>query len=237
MFYYKKYLKYKKKYLKYKNQFAGTIIEKFTERYDDHLTITDIEKIKPIAVCYNRYLDTEFFDKLITPNKYNDKETEFMDIKTFNDLLKYTNKLIKSLPPYGTKGHRGPLSNESSLILIYLDEFFKYDFITLDSQPGLIASDDNQVLRPYLFLYGSNTRIKNLYDIIRAHDFLAIVPYDPSTCYIKKEDYPSFTDIKDYTEIAIGTRFINEFEKLEDYYDKIFSDYFFIELLEIIKKI
>ncbi len=185
--YYKKYLKYKDKYLKYKNQFAGTIIEKFTERYDNHLTITDIEKIKPIAVCYNRYHNLDFLAKSITPNDYNDKETEFMDIKTFNDLLKYTNKLIKSLPPYGTNLHRGPLNNESSLILIYLDEFFKNNFITLDSQPGMIASDNNAVFRPYLFLYGSKTRIKKLYKIIKAHDFLAIVPYNPSMDYIKKK--------------------------------------------------
>ena len=237
MNYYKKYLKYKNKYLKYKNQIAGAIIDTLTERYDYHLKPTQIKKIIPIAKKYNRYHNIEFLGKSIITQEYNNEETEYMNIITFNDLREYTHKLIKSLPPYGTIVHTGPLNNESSLILSYLDEFFKNNLITTDSQPGLIVSNDNSVHRPYLFLYGSNTRIDKLYDIILAHDFFAIVPYDSSTSYIKQEDFPSFIDIKNYKEITIGTRHINRCEKLEDYYDKILSDYFFIELLKIVKNI
>jgi hypothetical protein len=231
---YKRYLKYKNKYINLKNQIAGAIIDIQNERYDEHLTLEQIKEIIPIAIKYNRYHNFDFLAKSMITQNYDDKENEHKNVKTFDDLQKYTLKLIKSLPPYGTILNQGPLSNESSLILNYLSNFFEYNFITMDSQPGLIISDDNSVQRPYLFLYGSNARIDKLYDVILAHDFLAIVPYDFS---ILSEYFPLFTDIENYKQIAIGTRHINKDETIEEYYDKIFSDYFFTELLKIVKNI
>jgi hypothetical protein len=231
---YKRYLKYENKYINLKNQIAGAIIDIQNERYDEHLKLEQIERIIPIANKYNRYHNFDFLSRFIISQNYDDKENEYKNVKTFDDLQKYTLKLIKSLPPYGTILNQGPLNNESSLILNYLSNFFEYDFITMDSQPGLIISDDNSVQRPYLFLYGSNARIDKLYDVILAHDFLAIVPYDFS---ILSEYFPLFTDIENYKQIAIGTRHINKDETIEEYYDKIFSDYFFTELLKIVKNI
>ena len=173
----------------------------------------------------------------IIPEEYDTEEEEYKHVTVFSELKTYMKKTLLSLPPYGNRMHTGPLNNETSLILKYLIRIFDNNFITLDSQPGLIIIGGNTINRPYVFLYGENNRIDKLYDIILNHDFLAIINYPKETDEIKLNFFPSYIDFDKYKQIYIGTRHINSDETIENYYELIFNDYFFIELIRIIESL
>ena len=237
MNYQKKYLKYKNKYINFKKQHGGVRIDLWSERYDTPTQYIDsptqyIETIIKIANKYNRYLDSDYLTDFVHTEEYDENEIEYKCINTFMDLKKYIKKSILSEPPYGTIIHRAVLHNESLLILSYINKFFDYNFITIDSQPGLMMSNDNHIQRPYLILYGEKNRINKLYDIVLNHDFLAVIDYEDNQ--IQSEDFPSFTDINNYKSITLGTRHKKVDESYKEYYEIIFNDYFFTELIKII---
>ena len=220
------------------------------ERYiEDYFDLDNIyTKILPLSEKYNKLFTGNSYDETLC-NKYNIKNDSYLNVKTFDDLLKYYLTFIEQKDEkflYGIRGHTGPLSRETMLIKNELLQFYNKGIITCESQTGLVNLHDDgyiSIYKPYVFIIIKKNMIEYLYEFIDSHDMISSIEYDSNQQmeYLKK-DFPNLIGSDEYTFEFLGVRNpthqeINEdtsnSEEMEKYFEYIFSNQFFTDILDI----
>jgi hypothetical protein len=218
------------------------------ERYiiDDFYFDLDIiyNKIIPLSEKYNKLFSEKSYDKTLS-NKYNIKNDPYLNVKTFDDLLKYYRNFIEQKDEkylYGIRGNTGPLSRETELIKDELLQFYSKGIITCESQPGLVDLYDFQnvsIHKPYVYIIIEKDLLQYLYEFVDSHDMISCIDYDSSQemNFIKK-DFPNLTDLDNYTFEFLGVRHPTyeerrDSEEMKNYFEYIFSNQFFRDITNI----
>jgi hypothetical protein len=229
-------------------------LQQCEERYVDEYFTRDfiIENILPIARAKNRlYYEVIQYPEYLR-NKYDIINDTFIEVSNFQTLLEYTQKFVEIQEEpyiYGIRNHKGPLSTETYLIQEELLKFFKKGYITQDSEPGLISNKSYgntgfNIQKPYLFLMGEKTKIIKIYEAITTHPMLAGIDYDVDAQM--DSIFNDFTSISLDEELYMrntysfgffGIRHMTNEDYIKDqyqsYFEYIFSNQFFTDLLEI----
>jgi len=216
------------------------------ERYIDFFYDLDTiySKIIPLSQSYQKFFTQHPYDKSLI-NRYNIQNDSYLDVKTFDDLLKYYQKFIEQKDEkflYGIRGHTGPLSKETKLIQDELLEFYEKRVITCDSEPGLVSLFEDGYLsiqKPYVFIIIKKSMVEYLYEFVDTHDMISCIEYDSEEHmeYLKR-DFPNLTNLDGYTFEFLGVRHpTNEerknSEKMEKYLEYIFSNQFFTDIVDV----
>ena len=224
------------------------------ERYiEDYFDLDNIyTKILPLSEKYNKFFTGNPYDETLS-KKYNIKNDSYLNVKTFDDLLKYYRTFIEQKDEkflYGIRGHTGPLSRETMLIKNELLQFYNKGIITCESQPGLVSLLDNgfvSIYKPYVFIIIKKNLVEYLYEFVGSHDMISCIEYDSNRQmeYLKK-DFPNLTDLDNYTFEFLGVRNpthqernqernqdTSNSEEMEQYCEYIFSNQFFTDIVNI----
>lgn len=256
--YYYKYLKYKTHYLKLK-QTGGAypvpfqkIRYLYIDKFYQKIHYNQIRKIiENIALKYQKLFKN--IDELIQPAYQ--EEQWYIDpvtiITNWSELVKYSlYYLLYNKSKYAF--HDGPYANETLLIRDKLLNFYKYNVITTDSQPGLYidsqieinpfslnfdqVKEDIYVQLPYVTIIAEKELLNLIINKMSNHKYITCGIIDQN-CIVNINLINKFPNFNSgnviYGKCIFGMRVINEKDNIYEYFDYVFSQKFFDDLLEM----
>ena len=216
--------------------------ERYIEKYFDVCQLHEF--IIPQSQYYKRFIFMEnVYNYELNQNLYELEKDNFNELATYDDLLKYHREFIVNSKD-GIRTHMGPLSYETNFIKKDLIKFYDKNIITTESEPGLVLifSDGNySIQKPYLFVIcKKNPFLENLLNKkIALNLMISLINYSQTeNAEIYKSFYPNIKDLDSYEFLFFGMRNpteeeITNPELLEKYFDYIFSNDLFKEILEM----
>jgi hypothetical protein len=227
-------------------------IKPLEERYIESFFNLEIiyNEIIPYAIRIERFFVDNLLDNYmitsITNNNYDIKKDPYLNVKTFEELLEYMKLYILSNNEDSMNGiicNKGPLSYETNLIQNKLLQFYNKGFITFDSEPGLISIDTNtnliNIQKPYVFIFGDSDKIDYIQQMIGEHNMLSCIEYSNDEFKRSlKRDFKNLDNIDNKKFGFFGVREISEnelkdFNSRMNYYEYIFSNKFFDDILNL----
>lgn len=256
--YYHKYLKYKERYLKLKQKAGANPVPIQAIRY---LHIYKFyprqhygqarKAIGNIAFKYKKLFKD--VDELILPAYQED--LWYVDpvnkVTNWDEVVKYSlDYLLNNKSKYAF--HQGAYANETSLIRDKLLKFYEYNVITTDSQPGLYIDtqiniesnpslfdqmkENIYVQLPYVTIMGEKELLNLIIHKMLNHKYITcgIIEQNCVVDINLKQYFPNFESKGvSYGKCVFGMRVINEKDNPNEFFEYVFSQKFFDDLLEI----
>lgn len=216
--------------------------ERYIDKFFDVCQLHEF--IIPQSQYYNRFIFMEnVYNYELNQNTYDIEKDNFNELTTYDDLLKYHKDFIVNSKD-GIRTHMGPLSYETNFIKNELIKFYDKNVITTESEPGLVLifSDGNYTIqKPYLFVIFKRDAclLSSIYDEVASNPMITLLDYKQfENAEIYKSFYPNIKDIDSYEFMFFGMRNPNKEEMedpelMEQYFDYVFSNDFFKEILEM----